>query len=466
VIGSRLFTLLVLDQGARLLDAAGEVLLELGPDGRGQALRAALPARAHVQLILAGSGLAVQCVESPFLDPREQAEVQRRMVRSIPGPEPLNAGAALDPDPQAEGGHVLWLASHPRREMDDWLEVLAEAGARPVAALPWQRALLAASPRDEAHALHLTLEPGAGRLLFFRGRSLRFTRVFPLPAALDQRPWGPDATREFCRVAGEELALLLQFIQQKQRGVALTTLFTVGLGPGPGAEVAAMAQGLGLALESLGPELPAFLLAGAARERQRKGWLDLVPAEVREARRRRVLRTVVWASALGMALVGAGAKGFLIHGERQLRREAVRAEEALAHRREVMRQGEEAARLRFGLLRVRQAEARQRLATEQLERLGLSVFQVPDGVELQKVEISQVPGDRVQETFQLDGSARTQGGFSLGNLAQYYDHLAEHPGTKLDPLREVTVADQGAGDPAGPAPAQAVTRFHLGGTAP
>jgi len=467
VIGSRLYTLLVLDQGARLLDGAGQLLLEL-PEGAAAApaLRQALPAKAAIQLIFASSRVTIRCLDTPVLTRREQADVQQRLARSAPVQDDANAATALDPDPLADGGHVLWLARQPRRDMDLWLEILAQASAKPVAALPWQRALLAAGRQDTSHALYLTLEPGAGRLLFFRGRNLRFARIFPLPAALDQRPWNPEATREFCRVAGEELGLLLQFIQQKQRGADLAKLFTVGLGPNPGPEVEAMTQGLGLTLESLGPDLPAFLLAGAGRERQRKGWLDLIPLEVREARRRRTLRTVVRVSAAAMILVGGGAKALLMRGEAALEREAVRAEAALAQRQEVIRQGDAAARLRFGLLRVRRAEARQKQATEQLEQLGLSLFQAPVGVELQKVEISQLPGDNLRQRFQLDGSARTLGGFSLGALAAYFRHLAGRPGMKLEPLRQVTVVDQSGGEGPAPAREQAVTRFHLGGTEP
>lgn len=465
--GSRLHTLLVLDQGALLLDGAGEPLLEL-PEGAetAPALRQALPAKAAVQLIFANSRVAVRCLDTPALTRREQAEVRQRLARAAPVQDEANAATALDPDPMADGGHVLWLASQPRREMDHWLELLAQASATPVAALPWQRALLAAGRQEAGHALYLTLEPGTGRLLFFRGRNLRFTRMFPLPPALDHRPWNPEATREFCRVAGEELGLLLQFIQQKQRGADLATLFTVGLGPTPGPEVEAMAQGLGLTLESLGPDLPAFLVAGAGRERQRKGWLDLIPLAVREARRRRTLRTVVRISAAAMILLGGGAKVLLARAEAALEREAVRAESALAQRQEVIRQGDAAARLRFGLLRVRRAEARQKQATEQLEQLGLSLFQAPEGVELQKVEISQLPGDDLRLRFQLDGSARTLGGFSLGALAAYFSHLAGRPGLKLEPLRQVTVVDQRGAEGPAPAPEQAVTRFHLGGTAP
>jgi hypothetical protein len=120
------------------------------------------------------------------------------------------------------------------------------------------------------------------------------------------------------------------------------------------------------------------------------------------------------------------------------------------------REGEAAARLRFGLLRLRRAEERQKKAVEQLEQVGVGLFQVPGGVALRKVAIDQVAGTDLLQRFKVEGSARSGRLFSLGALAAYYRHLEAQPGVKLEPLKDVAVED-------GQAAAQA--RFKLGGTA-
>jgi hypothetical protein len=467
VSASRSCTLLVLDGRARLLDGAGGLLAELPAaapeqDDRAETLRRALPARARVQLVLAGPGLEFQCTEAPALAARERGAVLQRWLRTADRPEAPCAAHTLDPDPLAEGGHVLWLASCPRRELDPWLGLLRAAGARPVFATLWQRAVLEAARQTHPSALYLALEPGLARLLFFRGRSLRFSRAFPLPPALDPGALDPAGGQELARVVAEALALALQFIQQKHRGAPPTELCCIGLPAGPVHVLEPAARSLGLTLGNLAPELGPFLAQGADRERRRKGRLDLIPAEVREARSRAVFRAVVRAALAGMLLLGAGAKVVLLRHEATLEQEAARAEAALERRQSLAREGEAAARLRFGLLRVRWAEARQRRAMEQLERLGVRIFQATRGVELRKVDITQEPGDGLLLRFKVEGDARTGPGFSLGALAGYFNRLAELPGLKLEPLRDVTVRDggeQGAPDPA-------LTRFTLEGTAP
>lgn len=441
---SRVLTLVLTPPGARLLNGAGEPMATLADPG---ALRAALPQRAAVQVLLDHPLLNVACQDVPHLSPRERREVHARL--SAPQADQARA-EALDAEPLAQGGHVLWLASLPLGVLEPWLDALVAAGARPLMALPWQRAFLAALPQDRPGTLHLLLEPGRGRLLCFQGRALRFLRAFPLPEPLELGP------------LAEELARLRQFIQQKHRGAALRSLSVLGL-PGPlGPAMGEVASALGLELERLDGTPLAFLLAGAERERQRGNGLDLMPLAIREARSRKVFRVLVRSAAAGLFLLTAGTKAFMVHHEGVLVREAARAEEACAQRERLAREGEEAARLRFPLLRLRWAEARQAGAAEGLESLGLRLFQVPGGVTLDKVEVHQLPGGG--QRFTLEGAAVTRQGFSMGALADYFTHLAAHPHLVLEPLREVSVVDR-AGAP-GHKPEQALTRFRMEGTAP
>ena len=119
-----LFTLVLQDHGFQLWDGTGGILAqgaELLDDEAQAALRRALPPRAAVQLLVAGSGMQVQCQDVPALAPGEAREVLRRLLPQEDG-EPRNLAFSLVPDPLSEGGHVLWRAGHPRREMDTWVE--------------------------------------------------------------------------------------------------------------------------------------------------------------------------------------------------------------------------------------------------------------------------------------------------------------------------------------------------------
>jgi hypothetical protein len=450
------FTLLVHDLGARLLDAAGAMVAERPWAGAADLVRL-LPPRTPVQLVLAGPRVRVVCAEVPPLPARERREAAARLVREAgfePGPDWMET---LDPDPRAEGGHVLWAAGAPRDLQEPWLAALAQAQVRPLAALPWQRALLAAGPAEPAGRLCLALEPGAAHLLFFRGRGLRFTRTFALPPELDLADPDPATLGELARMAGEELTILLQFLRQKHKGEPPAALGVVGL-PEPG--VAALA-GLGLPVTGLGPDLGAFLAQGADRERQRRGGLDLLPAEVRHAMRIRTFRTVVRVAVAGLVVLGAAAKLTLDRQVRDLEQEARQAEAAAQVRRTLARDGAEAARLRFGLLRLRRAEERQRKAVELLERLGVRLLQAPAGVVLGKVEVRQEPGHDLALRFAVEGRVRTGRRFSLGILAEYYRHLRDVRGLRLEPLKEIAVAD-GEAD-SGPGPELAMARFRIGG---
>ena len=439
---SRVHTLLIQGQGARFLDGASEALVPCDP----AALRDVLPRRARVQLVLADA--AVHCAEVPFLARRERRDVARRLAREAGFP----AGAAhcVDRDPHAEGGHVLWLASCPRRELDPWLEALREAGATVLFAVPWQRALAAAGLDGGASTLFLLVERGEARLVFFRGLGLRFARTFRLPD-LDQGR--EDALFELSRLAADELTLLLHFLQQKHRHAPPAALSIVGL---PAQALPAL-EALDLECAVLSPDLGGFLARGADRERQRGGGLDLVPAEVREARRTAALRAVVRGAVAGTLLLGAGARVFLERHERTLTREAQDAETAAAKRQALARDGEEAARQRLGLLRLRRAEERQAREAGELERLGLRFLRAAEGVDLRKVEIAQDPAHDLVHRFTVEGNARTGRLFSLGFLAAYVRRVEAEPGLKLEPLKEVAVED-GQG--------QAQTNFRLEGTAP
>ena len=439
--------------------------LSLGRQDQVAALRRVLPPSSQVVLISASSSVAIHCSEVPFLAPRERKEVHQRLAKTIGDPAASHSATTLDPDPQAEGGHVLWVASQPREDLDPWLALLQEAGATPVFVTPWQRALLEAAQQTHPSALYLTLEPGLARTLFVRGRNLRFTRTFPLPPDLDPHHLTEAGALELRRVIHEELSLVLQFIQQKHRGAAPTALFTVGLPASPFPALETVGLDLGLTLTNLATDLPAFLVEGANRERLRKDRLDLLPEEIRRVRRLAAYRILARAGAAAMLLLCGATTAVVRHHVKVLEQEAAKAEIGLDQRRSLARQGEDASRLRFGLLRVRQAEDRQRHAAEHLERLGVRLLQPPPGVALDRVEITQASGADLTQAFKVEGSARTRSEFSVGALAAYLDLLAQEPGLKLQPLQGVGVEDLPAGPGTGGAE-QAVTRFSLEGTAP
>jgi hypothetical protein len=463
-------TLWITGRGAQLLRAGGEPLLELadpaapaGGEAPGLALRRLLAPRTPVQVILGVPELAVRCQDTPFLDPREQAQAARRLLREAEAAGAGRAAHVLDADPLAEGGHVLWLASCPEPALDPWLDLLREAGARPVWVLPWTRALRAAGPDDAPEALYLALEPGVGHLLCFRGRALRFNRSFPLPPGLDLEALAPAGLDTLRAAVGAALTLFVQFLRQKHRDAVPRALVTAGVPAEAQPLLDRLAWDLDLECRDLGRSLPQVLMAGAARERSRSQPLDLLPLEIRQARQRAVFRATVVAALAALLVLGGGGKAFLVLHEAALTREADQAETVLARRQAQARDGDAVARQRFGLLRARWAEARQKLAVERLEQVGVRVFQVPAGVELQRVEIRQEPGDGVADRFRVEGSAASAGAFSLGRFAAYYEHLAGLPGVQLEPLRQVQVADRP--QDTGPGPGPAVTRFQVEGLA-
>jgi hypothetical protein len=450
------FTLLIHDRGARLLDGTGAPVAERTAAEAADLVRL-LPSRAAVQLVLAGPRVRVVCAEAPSLPARERRDAARRLAREAGLGEDLDLAQALDPEPAAEGGHVLWVAGAPRELQPPWLAALARARGRLLGAVPWQRALLAAGPGEPAARLCLALEPGVAHLLFFRGRALRFTRSFALPSELDLARPDPATLGELARMAGEELAILLQFLRQKHKGAPPAALGVVGL---PEAGVTALAA-LDLPVTGLGPDLAAFLARGAVLDRQRRGGPDLLPEEVRHARRIRAFRTVVRAAVAGLVVLGGAARLVLDRQAQALEREARQAEAAAQARLALAREEEEAVRLRFGLLRLRRAEERQGREVVQLERLGLRLLKVPAGIQLGKVEVRQLPGRDLALAFQVEGQVHTGRRFALGLLGDYLDHLRGLPGLQLDPLRDIAVADREAGSSRGPEPALA--RFRVTG---
>jgi len=468
------FTVLIHDQSATVLDKSGNTLLTLSivelrnASDHARAFRQIIFSKCLIQFILTSATSSVQCSEVPFLDLPERKAVYARLVKPTDSSGPLCSAFTMDVDPLAEGGHVLWIASVPRDELDPWLTLIQEAGAVPVAVIPWQRALLEAAQQAHPSALYLTLEPGLARVLFVRGRNLRFTRTFPLPPDLDLLHLHDADAEAFRRAIGEELSLVLQFIQQKHRGVAPSALFTLGLPASPVPVLAPVAENLGLTLTNLATDLTAFLIEGAERESQRKGRLDLLPEEIRKARSMATYRILARAGTAAMLLLCGAATVLVRHQVQVLEREAALAETGAQDRQRMAKEGEEASRLRFGLLRVRQAEERQRQATEHLESLGVRILRTPPGVLLQHVEITQASGADLTHAFKVEGSAITRSEFSVGALVNYLDQLGAQPGLKLEPIQDVAVADSSgtAGAAGGGPQEQAQTRFKLKGTAP
>ncbi|BDU72205.1 hypothetical protein METEAL_13790 [Mesoterricola silvestris] len=435
-------TLLIQEGGARLLDGSGGAPVPC----EAAALREALPAGARVQLILAGS--AVHCAEVPFLPPRERRDVAARLAREagLPG----DAVPFLERDDHADGGHLLWLAAFPHRELEAWLEALAGAGATVLCALPWQRAVAAEGLDGGPSALFLLADRDEARLVYFRGRGPRFARTFRLPSAT---AFPGEALPALSRLAAEELTLLLHYLRQKHRDAPPARLTVVGLPE----EALPTLEALDLELSVVPGGLDGFLARGADRARLERGGLDLLPPGLREARRIAALRTVVRVAVAGALVLGAGTQVFLARHERTLAREVVAAEAAARRREALARDGDAAARQRFGLLRLRRAEERQRREAAELERLGLRILRASEGVDLGRVEIGQDPANDLVHRFTVEGTARTGRLFSLGFLAAYVRHVEEEPGLKLEPLKDITVGDD---------PGAAQAKFRLTGTAP
>lgn len=462
---SSLLTLLITDQGAELRNGEGKVLGRL-PEARAgatlrggwaQALRELVPAGGEVQLLLHHGGLNVQCQDAPFLNRKEAQGVAERMALAEGAAAPLATTAVLDPDPGAEGGHVLWVASHPKQEMDDWVAALAGAGLKMVLATPLERALLRSLedleklPRELAV---LALEPGLGHLFFFRGRALLLVRSFKVAAAEDERD----------ELVFEEVSRFLQFFKQKQRNLVVEQLLVVGvpdLSPGLRGRI----QGsLRVQTRAVAPSLWTVLQRGLELEKLRHG-LNLVPLDVQEAERRRVLRGMVWVAAAAMLGI-LGTVGLALHWKvSDLRRDVEQANANLALREAMANQVDSVVQARFPLLRVRAAEQRAADSALALARLSALLLSPPEGITLEKVEVLEVAGEKPAHAFTVVGTALTSRRFSVGPLAQYVATLAGTPGLRLAPLKEVSVSDR-LEEGKERIEQQAVTRFTLEGKLP
>jgi len=214
----------------------------------------------------------------------------------------------------------------------------------------------------------------------------------------------------------------------------------------------------------LAPVLWPVLVEGLGKERGRKDGLNLVPLEIQEAGRLRLFKGAVWAASAALALVFLTGTLFLCSQELILQGEVDRSSQLLALRESRTTEEARTVDARVPLLRVKLAEQRQGQAVTGLSRLGTWIFQPPQGIQLEKVEILQLPGDRVTEGFTITGLAFTERGFSVGPLAQYVLDLNRQAGLTLEPVAEATISDRVVAGQERHLDQLAITRFTLKGT--
>jgi hypothetical protein len=212
------------------------------------------------------------------------------------------------------------------------------------------------------------------------------------------------------------------------------------------------------------PELWPVLQEGLRRERGRKDGLNLLPLELQEASQRRVFRNLIWAASSVLALLFVGAGLFLYSQEALLEREVARAAALLAEREARTADEERTVQARLPLLRAKLAERRQERAMVALGALGAAIFRPPTGIQLEKVEILETPGDEVGHGFQITGLAFTEASFSVGPLAQYLLALGRQTGVQLQPVTEVTISDRVLEGRDKQVEQRAITRFTLKGS--
>ena len=462
-----LLTILVDDQGAWVRDQEGRLLGRLpdaAPGAERQeawaaALRDSAPTGTEVQLLFGHSTLTVQCQEVPFLNGKEVREVSARLTSASSAAVPHQTAGVLDADASAEGGHILWVAGLPKSEIHDWMAAIAGAGLSFAYALPAQRAMLRGMEDAEelpADRLVLTLERGyQGHLYVFHGRSLTLTRAFSVPE-------DEEAANE---VVFEEVSRFLQFYKQKNRGITFTNLYLLGMRHLSTALQNRIQVTLRLSVAVLSTDLWPLLLKGLAAERRRKDGLNLVPLELQEALQRKLFKGVVWIAATLMILLFITGGVLLYLQQLSLRFEADRAEAALAQREARSTEEGRIVQARLPLLRTKLAEQRQMAATRSISRLAKMLLQAPAGIQLEKVEISQIPGEKVAHRFQVLGLSLTDQTFSVGPLAVYAEAISREEGVALAPITQVSVSDR-IDESASKLDQQAVTRFTLEGTAP
>ena len=460
-------TLLIDDQGAALFQDSGELLgwmpvTAMGAERRGLwagAIRERLAPGTGIQILLGHSALLLQCQEAPFLSPGEQRDVAQRVLAADGGEASLTTVAALDQDPAADGGYILWLAGQPRAEMDDWLLAIQGAGCQTTYILPFTRALLRGMetlgdlPLDQ---IVLALDPGlVGHLCIFHGRALALQRSFTLPVE----------RAESEELIFEEVSRLLQFFKQKNRTIAFRSLQILGLPELSQAFRNRVLESLRLEPSFLAPELWPVLQEGLRRERGRKDGLNLLPLEVQEATRRRISRNVVWGASLLIGLLFFFGSLFLFSQEALLEREITRSERLLAEREAHLPADEGVLQARLPLLRVRLAERRQARAVATLGELGVAIFRPPQGIQLERVEILEIPGDELAHSFEITGLAFTEKAFSVGPLAQYLMALGQQAGVRLQPVTGISISDRVVAGNEKRTDQLAITRFTLKGTA-
>jgi hypothetical protein len=461
LLPKKLWFLLVQPKGCLVVDDAGAPVGMLpegvaGPE-RHRAWVAALRELGgdglEAHLVLDGPNLEVFCQDVPYLTPREQAASAGRIAVSQGG---TLAATTLDVDPEADGGHVLWVVAAPPNDLREWSQTPVDAGLTPVHATPFFRALaqgLRAFPDLPRDKIVLTVgEGGSAHLVVFCGASLPMARVFHLQQ--DEEVAGEQVFEEVNRI--------LQFFKQKNRNVTFGNLLVVGSGFLSKAIQDRLRTVLRLPVRVLAPELAPLLVRGAKLEASAKGGINLVPLDIQEARQRRVLKGFVWGSA-GVMLALLGLAGLTLLGvDRNQAAEADRAEQTLAAKVLASAQDERVLLARLPLIRLRMAETRQAEAQKVVGRLAAKLFQVPAGIQLERLEILETESGH---RFSVVGVASTGPDFSVGPVAQYLRGLADEPGVKLAPLRDVDVSD--LSDLAkGRVAKPAVTHFRVEGTTP
>ncbi len=460
-------TLQIDDRGAVLRAPDGRALGSLselphGPGRRGawagELRQLALPG-SEVQLLLGQLSVSVECQDAPYLTHHEQQEVGARIAAAEGGGRALSFAVTLDQDLSAESGHSLWVATVPHEDLYDWVGAIEGAGFSLVYAIPFQRALLCGLEHGTTlpqGRLVLALNAGVeGHIFIFRGRSLVLVRNFRLPEMED------EADEQIF----EEVSRLLQFYKQKQRGATFEKLIVVGAPDLAEGLTNRIQNSLRLAVEVVAPELWPLLQQGILLERGRRNGLNLVPQEIQDAIRLRLFRAVVWVAASLMVLLMLAGGLFLLAKEKGFKQAAEASEQRLAERETRTSEEGQIIQARLPLLRLRAAEKRQAEAAATLSRLGGLLLRAPADIQLEKVEVFEIPGDKVGHRFTVSGLAFTESSFSMGPLAQYLQTLAQEPGVVLAPVTEIRVSDRMEQDSDKPAQ-RAVTRFTLQGTAP
>lgn len=462
-----LLTILVDDQGAWVRDQEGRLvgrLPDAAPGAERRAawaapLREAAPPGTNVQLLFGHGNLTVQCQEVPFLSAKEIRDVASRLSGAANVAVPQQTAGVLDADPSAEGGHILWVAGLPKAEIDDWAGAIAGAGLAFAYAIPTQRAMLRGMEEGEelpADRLVLTLERGyQGHLYVFHGRSLALARAFSVPE-------DDEASDE---VVFEEVSRLLQFYKQKNRGITFANLYLLGMRHLSPALQNRIQGTLRLSTAVLSTDLWPLLLKGLAAERHRKDGLNLVPQEIQEALQRKVIKGLVWLAAMLILVLFIAGGALLFLQQASLRVEADRAEAALAQREARSTEEGRIVQARLPLLRTKLAEQRQLEATRSISHLAKALLQAPAGIQLEQVEISQVPGEKVGHRFKVSGLSLTDKAFSVGPLAVYAEAISREEGVQLAPITQVSVSDR-IDESTDKLDQRAVTRFVLEGTAP